>query len=104
MDGSRQHGRSDHCSDRWGPGGVDDADDAFQGAAGQVGSAQDIKASIDQNSQLQTQTGLTINELIGSVNLTNAALNAQQQQDLAAQAKVSRMYSFDPSSATLVGN
>jgi hypothetical protein len=38
------------------------------------------------------------------VNLTNAALNAQQQQDLAAQAKVSRMYSFDPSSATLVGN
>ncbi len=77
---------------------------AFQGAAGQVGSAQDIKASIDQNSQLQTQTGLTINELIGSVNLTNAALNAQQQLDLAAQAKVSRMYSFDPSSATLVGN
>jgi hypothetical protein len=77
---------------------------AFQGAAGQVGSAQDIKASIDQNSQLQTQTGLTINELIGSVNLTNAALNAQAQQDLAAQAKVSRMYSFDPSSATLVGN
>jgi hypothetical protein len=77
---------------------------AFRGAAGQVGTAQDIKASIDQNSQLQTQTGLTINELIGSVNLTNAALNAQQQQDLAAQAKVSRMYSFDPSSATLVGN
>ena len=77
---------------------------AFQGAAGQVGTAQDIKASIDQNSQLQTQTGLTINELIGSVNLTNAALNAQQQQDLAAQAKVSRMYSFDPSFATLVGN
>ena len=76
----------------------------FQGAAGQVGTAQDIKASIDQNSQLQTQTGLTINELIGSVNLTNAALNAQQQQDLAAQAKVARMYSFDPSSATLVGN
>ena len=77
---------------------------AFRGAAGQVGTAQDIKASIDQNSQLQTQTGLTINELIGSVNLTNAALNAQQQQDLTAQAKVSRMYSFDPSSATLVGN
>jgi Type IV secretion system proteins len=77
---------------------------AFRGAAGQVGTAQDIKASIDQNSQLQTQTGLTINELIGSVNLTNAALNAQQQQDLAAQAKVSRMYSFDPSSATLIGN
>jgi hypothetical protein len=52
---------------------------------------------------LQTQTGLTINELIGTVTLTNAALNAQTQQDLAAQAKVSRMFTFDASSATLVG-
>jgi hypothetical protein len=76
---------------------------AFKGAAGQIGSSPDIKGSIDQNSQLQTQTGLTINELIGTVTLTNAALNAQTQQDLAAQAKVSRMFSFDASSATLVG-
>ena len=77
---------------------------AFNGAAGQIGAAQDIKASIDQNSQLQTQTGLTINELIGTVNLTNAALNAEAQQDLAAQSKLSNVYSFDPSKATLVGN
>ena len=48
-------------------------------------------------------TGLTINELIGTVTLTNAALNAEAQQDLAAQAKVSRMFSFDAGSATLVG-
>ncbi|MGE0196510.1 MAG: type VI secretion protein, partial [Methylocystis sp.] len=59
--------------------------------------------SVDQNSQIQTQTGLTINELIGSVNLTNASLNAQQQQDLAAQSKLSNMMSFDASKATLVG-
>jgi hypothetical protein len=76
---------------------------AFKGAAGQIGSSPDIKGSIDQNSQLQTQTGQTINELIGTVNLTNAALNAEAQQDLAAQAKVSRMFTFDASSATLVG-
>jgi len=76
----------------------------FSSAAGQIGSAGDIKASIDQNSQLQTQTGQTINELIGSVNLTNAALNAQQQQDLAAQSKLSNMWSFDPNKATLVGH
>jgi hypothetical protein len=76
---------------------------AFKGAVGQIGSSPDIKGSIDQNSQLQTQTGLTINELIGTVTLTNAALNAQTQQDLAAQAKVSRMFTFDASSATLVG-
>ena len=76
---------------------------AFQGAQGQIGSSADIKASVDQNSQIQTQTGLTINELIGSVNLTNASLNAQQQQDLAAQSKLSNMMSFDASKATLVG-
>ena len=77
---------------------------AFTFAAGQIGSAADIKASIDQNSQLQTQTGQTINELIGTVNLTNAALNAQQQQDLAAQSKLSTMWSFDATKATLTGN
>ena len=69
----------------------------FSGAAGQIGSAPDIKGSIDQNSQIQTQTGQTINELIGTVNLTNAALNAQQQQDLAAQSKLSNMWTYNPS-------
>ena len=77
---------------------------SFTSAAGQIGSAADIKASIDQNSQLQTQTGQTINELIGTVNLTNAALNAQAQQDLAAQSKLSSMWSYDSSKATLTGN
>jgi len=75
----------------------------FSGAASQIGSAPDIKGSIDQNSQIQTQTGETINELIGTVNLTNAALNAQQQQDLAAQSKLSNMWTFNASQATLVG-
>jgi hypothetical protein len=75
----------------------------FSGAAGQIGSAPDIKGSIDQNSQIQTQTGQTINELIGTVNLTNAALNAQQQQDLAAQSKLSNIWTFNASQATLVG-
>jgi len=75
----------------------------FSGAASQIGSAPDIKGSIDQNSQIQTQTGQTINQLIGTVNLTNAALNAQQQQDLAAQSKLSNMWTYSPSQATLVG-
>ncbi|MDE2579107.1 MAG: type VI secretion protein [Hyphomicrobiales bacterium] len=77
---------------------------AFQSASGQIGTAQDVKGSIDQNSQLQTQTGQTINELIGTVNLTNATLNAQQQQDLAAQSKLSNMWTYDPTKATLIGN
>jgi hypothetical protein len=77
---------------------------AFTSAAGQIGSAPDIKGSIDQNSQLQTQTGQTVNELIGTVNLTNAALNAEAQQDLAAQSKLANMWSYNPSQATLTGN
>ena len=76
---------------------------AFTGANALVGTAPDIKGSIDQNSQLTAQVGQTINQLISTVNLTNAALNAQQQQDLAAQSKLSNMVSFDASSATLIG-
>jgi hypothetical protein len=60
---------------------------ALTGAGALVGTAPDIKGSIDQNSQAQIQTALTINEVIGAVNSTNAALNAQQLQELAGQAK-----------------
>jgi len=60
---------------------------ALTGAGALVGTAPDIKGSIDQNSQAQIQTALTINEVIGAVNSTNAALNAQQLQELAGHAK-----------------
>ena len=60
---------------------------ALAGAGALVGTAPDIKGSIDQNSQAQIQTALTINEVIGAINSTNAALNAQQLQELAGQAK-----------------
>jgi hypothetical protein len=75
---------------------------SFQSAGGQIGSAPDIKGSIDQNSQMQVQTGLTINELIGVMNGTNAALNAQQLQELAGQSKAVQVMTYDPSSARLV--
>ncbi|TIS93679.1 MAG: conjugal transfer protein, partial [Mesorhizobium sp.] len=38
---------------------------ALEQAGQSIGQAQDIKGSIDQNTQLQVQAGLTINELIG---------------------------------------
>ena len=41
---------------------------AFEQAGQQIGTAQDINGSIDQNTQLQVQAGLTINELIGVMN------------------------------------
>ncbi|SEF13265.1 Type IV secretion system protein [Rhizobiales bacterium GAS191] len=75
---------------------------AFQSAGSQIGSAPDIKGSIDQNSQLQVQTGLTINELIGAINATNASLNAQQMQELAGLAKLAAVMTYDPSKAVFV--
>jgi hypothetical protein len=75
---------------------------AFQSAEGQIGSAPDIKGSIDQNSQLQVQTGLTINELIGTMNGINATLNAQQMMDLTAASETAKMLQFDPSKVVLV--
>jgi Type IV secretion system proteins len=75
---------------------------AFQAAGGQIGTAQDIKGSIDQNSQLQVQTGLTVNELIGVMNAANAALNAQQMQELAGQAHAAKVLTYDRTKARLV--
>jgi hypothetical protein len=76
---------------------------ALQQSGALVGSAPDIKASIDQNSQMQVQTALVINELIGVMNGANAALNAQAMQELAAQSKAAQIMTYDASKATLVG-
>ena len=69
---------------------------ALQSASQQIGTAADVKGSIDQNSQLQVQTGLTINELIGTINANNATLNAEQQQMLAVQAYQAQVLTFQP--------
>ncbi|TIR62726.1 MAG: conjugal transfer protein, partial [Mesorhizobium sp.] len=47
-----------------------------------IGQAQDIKGSIDQNTQLQVQAGLTINELIGVMNGAVSSLQADNQRRL----------------------
>nr|WP_181377333.1 type IV secretion system protein [Ochrobactrum sp. LM19]AJW30002.1 type IV secretion protein [Ochrobactrum sp. LM19] len=70
---------------------------AFQQAGQMIGSAPDLKGSIDQNSQIQTQTAQTINELIGVQNATNAAINAEHMQELAAQAKAARIFGIGKS-------
>ncbi|UXS05570.1 type IV secretion system protein [Agrobacterium tumefaciens] len=59
---------------------------AFQGVQTRIGTAPDIKGSIDQNSQVQTQTAQTVNELVGAVNAGNAAMNTDQMRQLAAEA------------------
>lgn len=55
---------------------------SFEQAAGRIGQSQDIKGSIDQNSQLQVQTGLTLNELIGTMNGAVTSLQAENQRRL----------------------
>ena len=76
---------------------------ALQGTGALIGAAPDIKGSIDQNSQMQVQTALVINELIGVMNSANASMNAQQMQELAGQSKATQIMTYDATKATLVG-
>ncbi|WP_114217132.1 type IV secretion system protein [Ochrobactrum sp. 3-3] len=55
---------------------------AFEQAGQNIGQAQDIKGSIDQNTQLQVQAGLTINELVGVMNGAVSSLQADNQRRL----------------------
>jgi hypothetical protein len=55
---------------------------AFERAGAQIGTARDIKGSIDQNTQLQVQSGLTLNEMIGVMNGALTSLQAENQRRL----------------------
>jgi hypothetical protein len=55
---------------------------AFEAAGQKIGTAGDIKGSIDQNTQLQVQSGLTLNEMIGVMNGAVSSLQADNQRRL----------------------
>jgi hypothetical protein len=55
---------------------------ALENAGRGIGQAEDIKGSIDQNTQLQVQTGLTLNEMIGVLNGGVQSLHAENQRRL----------------------
>lgn len=55
---------------------------ALQTAGQGIGQAKDVKGSIDQNTQLQVQTGLTLNEMIGVLNAGVQSLHAENQRRL----------------------
>ncbi len=55
---------------------------SFEQAGQSIGQAKDIKGSIDQNTQLQVQAGLTVNELIGVMNGAVSSLQAENQRRL----------------------
>lgn len=55
---------------------------SLEQASSQIGTSQDVKGSIDQNSQIQVQTGLVLNELIGVMNGQLQSLQADNQRKL----------------------
>lgn len=55
---------------------------ALESAGQGIGTSKDIKGSIDQNTQLQVQTGLTLNEMIGTMNGAVQSLQADNQRKL----------------------
>lgn len=55
---------------------------ALERAGQDIGQSKDIKGSIDQNTQLQVQTGLTLNEMIGVLNGGVQSLQAENQRRL----------------------
>lgn len=75
--------------------GVENRTEAFQQASAQIGQAEDIKGSIDQNTQLQVQSGLTINELIGVMNGAVSSLQADNQRVLTDMSNTRQALSVD---------
>lgn len=68
---------------------------ALEQAGNKIGQAKDVKGSIDQNSQLQVQTGLTLNELIGVMNGAVASLQAENQRKLTDISNTKKSLSYD---------
>lgn len=67
---------------------------AFTQGGQQIGQAQDLKGSVDQNTQVQVQTGQTVNELGGVVNNAAAAANQANLDRLAAESAAARAMRF----------
>ncbi len=55
---------------------------AFESASHEIGMSVDLKGSIDQNSQLQLQAGLTLNEMIGVMNGAVSSLQVENMRRL----------------------
>jgi hypothetical protein len=67
---------------------------AFTQGGRQIGQAPDLKGSVDQNTQVQIQTGQTINELNGVVNNAAAAANQANLDRIAAESAAARAMKF----------
>ncbi|MGL4438695.1 MAG: type IV secretion system protein [Bosea sp. (in: a-proteobacteria)] len=77
-------------------GAIQTRSQAFTTGGQQIGSAPDLKGSVDQNTQVQIQTGQTINELTGVVNNAVAATNQQNLERLQLLSSTARAMSITP--------
>ena len=75
-------------------GAVQQRSAAFVQGGRQIGQAPDLKGSVDQNTQVQIQTGQTVNELNGVVNNAAAAANQANLDRLAAESAAARAMQF----------
>ena len=60
----------------------------------QIGSAEDVKGSVDANTRMQLETARTINELIGVSNGAVSALNTEMQMRLTQQSETAKMLQY----------
>ncbi|MCA1371050.1 conjugal transfer protein [Bradyrhizobium sp. BRP14] len=74
--------------------GVTEREQSLQSATGQIGSAEDVKGSVDANTRMQLETARTINELIGVSNGAVSALNTEMQMRLTQQSETAKMLQY----------
>lgn len=77
-------------------GAIQQRSSAFTQGGSQIGSAQDLKGSVDQNTQVQIQTGQTVNELTGVVNTAVTATNQANLDRLAAASAAANAMTYRP--------
>ncbi len=74
--------------------GVATREQSLQSATGQIGQAENVKGSVDENTRMQLETARSINELIGVQNGAVSALNEDLKFRLTQQSQVQKLLQF----------
>ncbi|RWI14940.1 MAG: conjugal transfer protein [Mesorhizobium sp.] len=74
--------------------GVTTREQSLHSATGQIGQAENVKGSVDENTRMQLETARSINELIGVQNGAVSALNEDLKFRLTQQSQVQKMLQF----------
>lgn len=81
-----------------------DRQSSFMQATGQIGSAQDLKGALEQNTQMVLQGNQTANEAVGSLNNQVMLLNQQYKAALATSSQNLRTFAPLPDSVMRDGS